>query len=151
MRDNKNRPNRSKMSFISNAKLAYYVHNMLFSSERWEILAKENGRVQRALWASTSTKNPIYQDTKYIDELIGPNTVNTVPPATLDAFRDHGTAALTLTTGLDDAQAALDELVALGISIDEVTRELEDQGVKAFSDAFSALLESVEYRRKSVI
>ena len=83
--------------------------------------------------------------------MIGPNTVNTVPPATLAAFRNHGTAALTLTTDLDDAQSAMDELAALGISIDEVTSELEDQGVKSFSNAFSALLESVELRRKSVV
>jgi transaldolase len=135
---------------VSNAKLAYVLHREVFSGSRWLKLKKAGGLVQRALWASTSTKNPDYPDTKYIDELIGPNTVNTVPPATLLAFGDHGVAALTLEADLDAAQDAMDELFALGISIDEVTRELEYQGVKAFADAYSALLESVDVRRSAV-
>ncbi|MFN2233813.1 MAG: transaldolase [Anaerolineales bacterium] len=135
---------------IASAKLAYSVHNLVFSSNRWAALKKQNGCIQRPLWASTSTKNPSYSDTKYVDELIGPNTVNTVPPATLAAFRDHGTAALTLASNLDNAQAAMDQLSQLGISIDEVTKELENQGVKSFSDAFEDLLETVENRRNSV-
>ena len=103
------------------------------------------------MWASTSTKNPLYPDTKYIDELIGPNTVNTVPPATLAAFNDHGNVALTLEADLDVAQAVMDELVTLGIEMDVVTQALEDQGVKAFADAFTALLESVERRRVTAL
>jgi len=135
---------------VSNAKLAYALHREVISGSRWLKLEEAGGLVQRALWASTSTKNPDYPDTKYIDELIGPNTVNTVPPATLLAFGDHGVAALTLEADLDAAQDAMDELLALGISINEVTRELEYQGVKAFTDAYSALLESVDVRRRAV-
>lgn len=136
---------------VANAKLAYAAHKMIFAGERWERLQAAGAKAQRALWASTSTKNPAYLDTKYVDELIGPNTVNTVPPATLIAFRDHGSVALTLEADLDVAQADMDELAVLGISIDEVTQKLEDQGVKAFAEAFTALLESVESRRKAVI
>jgi transaldolase len=136
---------------VSNAKLAYVAHKAVFSSARWGIIEQTGGRVQRALWASTSTKNPAYPDTKYVDELIGPNTVNTVPPATLVAFADHGTAAPTLETDLDMAKTAMDELATLGISIDEVTQELENQGLRAFADAYSDLLVAVENRRRTVI
>ena len=135
---------------VANAKLAYTVHGNVFSNKRWVELKRYNGRIQRALWASTSTKNPSYSDTKYVDELIGPNTVNTVPPATLAAFQDHGTASLTLTSDVDDAQAAMNHLLELGISIEEVTLELETKGVKSFSDAFTDLLATVEFRRNSV-
>jgi transaldolase len=135
---------------VANAKLAYAVHKTVFAGERWKQLEAAGANAQRALWASTSTKNPAYPDTKYVDELIGPNTVNTMPPATLIAFADHGTASLTLEANLDDAQAAMDSLASLGILIDEVTQELEDQGVKAFAKAFTALLEAVELRRKAV-
>jgi transaldolase len=135
---------------VANAKLAYAVHNQVFSNKRWVDLKRHSGRIQRALWASTSTKNPSYPDTKYVDELIGPNTVNTVPPATLKAFQDHGKASLTLTSNMDDAQAAMNQLVELGIAIEEVTNELETQGVKSFSDAFTDLLDTVEVRRHSV-
>ena len=132
---------------VANAKIAYARHKTIFAGDRWKKLAAEGGRVQRALWASTSTKNPAYPDTKYVDELIGPNTVNTVPPKTLAAFKDHGTAAPTLEADLDAAQTALDELAALGISLDEITRELETQGVAAFADAFTALLETIANKR----
>jgi len=135
---------------VANAKLAYAVHKTIFTGERWEGLRGVGANVQRALWASTSTKNPAYPDTKYVDELIGPKTVNTVPPATLIAFEDHGTIDLTLEADLNAAQAAMDGLAALGVSIEEVTQELEDQGVQAFAEAFTALLESVESRRKAV-
>jgi transaldolase/glucose-6-phosphate isomerase len=103
------------------------------------------------LWASTSTKNPAYPDTIYVDNLIGPETVNTVPPATLDAFRDHGVAASTLTRDLDQAKSAIQALEAAGISMDQVTLELEEEGVKAFADAFTQLLGTIEERRKSVV
>jgi transaldolase len=136
---------------VANAKLAYAHHKEIFAGQRWDQLRSAGGNIQRALWASTSTKNPSYPDTKYVDELIGPNTVNTVPPKTLIAFQDHGTAELTLESDLEAAQAAMDELALLDISMAEVTQELEDQGVKAFADAFTALLESVEKRRVAVV
>jgi transaldolase/glucose-6-phosphate isomerase len=137
---------------IANAKLAYHAFEETFTSARFATLkARFSARAQRPLWASTGTKNPAYSDTLYIDSLIGPDTVNTVPPATLDAFRDHGNAALTITRGLEEAQTQLAELKALGISMDEVTQELEDEGVKSFSDAFKTLLDGVEDRRKNAV
>jgi len=132
---------------IANAKLAFDLHKKFFSGERWENLNDKNGRIQRALWASTSTKNPDYPDTMYVDELIGPNTINTMPPQTLVAFADHGNPELTLEADLDAAKIAMDDLAFCGISMEEVTRELEDQGVKSFADAFTALLESIEEKR----
>ena len=129
---------------IANAKVAYARHKTVFSGERWEKLAAQGAQVQRALWASTSTKNPAYSDTRYVDELIAPDTVNTVPPKTLAAFKDHGTAALTLEADLPAAYAALDELAALGISLDAIAQELEVQGVASFSKAFTALLNSID-------
>ena len=134
---------------IANAKLAYDLYHQTFVGRRWEILKVKSARVQRPLWASTSTKNPAYPDTLYVDELIGPETVNTVPPQTLDAFRDHGTASMTLMRGVDEAQEMIKQLEASGISMDVVTQELEDEGVKAFADAFTQLLETIEMRRKS--
>ena len=136
---------------IASGKLAYAAHKAIFSGPRWEKLQAAGAKVQRALWASTSTKNPAYPDTKYVDGLIGPQTVSTVPPKTLAAFKDHGTAALTLEAGLEAAQAAMNELAALGISMPEVTQELEAQGVKSFAEAFTALLDSVEKRRVAVL
>ncbi len=136
---------------IANAKLAYAYHKEVFDGERWEHLAANGARLQRPLWASTSTKNPAYPDTLYVDALIGPQTVNTVPPKTLNTFRDHGTAALTLESDLDEASAAFDDLRGLGIAMGEVTQELEDQGVRAFADAFTALLDSVEKRRLAAL
>jgi transaldolase/glucose-6-phosphate isomerase len=137
---------------IANAKLAYHAFEEIFTSARFATLkARFSARAQRPLWASTGTKNPAYPDTLYIDSLIGPDTVNTVPPATLDAFRDHGSAALTITRGLEEAQTQLAELKALGISMDEVTQQLEDEGVKSFSDAFKTLLDGVEDRRKNAV
>ena len=114
-----------------------------------KILKVKGARVQRPLWASTSTKNPAYPDTIYVDNLIGPETVNTVPPATLDAFRDHGVASITLTRDLDKSQEAITQLEAAGISMDQVTQELEDEGVKAFADAFVQLLATIDGRRKN--
>ncbi len=136
---------------VANARLAYAKYKEVFSGERWDKLHAAGGRAQRALWASTSTKNPAYPDTKYVDELIGPDTVNTVPPKTLVAFGDHGNAGLTLEANLEAAQAAMDELAALDISMAAVTQELEDQGVKSFADAFTALLESVDVRRRAAL
>ena len=105
-------------------------------------------RPQRALWASTSTKNPSYSDVLYVDELVGPNTVNTIPPATIDAFRDHGTVdAHALTTDVDEAERHFEALAALGVDIDAITEELQVEGVDAFADAFNGLLETIEAQR----
>src|SRR5215510_4683932 len=134
---------------IANAKLAYDQYQQTFAGGRWEKLKYKGARVQRPLWASTSTKNPAYPDTIYIDNLIGPETVNTVPPATLDAFRDHGVTLMTRMRDLDEAQDSINQLEAAGISMDVVTQELEDEGVKAFSDAFEQLLKTIDERRKN--
>jgi len=135
---------------IANSRLAYAAFRETFAGPRWERLRAAGARLQRLLWASTSTKNPAYPDTLYVDNLIGPDTVNTVPPQTLDAFRDHGRAALTIHEGLDDARRLFAELESLGISIQRVTQELEDEGVKAFADAFAAMLAAIEARRSAV-
>ncbi len=137
---------------IANAKFAYDAFESIFTSPRFATLkARFRARVQRPLWASTGTKNPKYSDTLYVDTLIGPDTVNTVPPATLDAFRDHGNASLTITRGLEEAQNFFAELNAQGISMSTVTKELEDEGVKSFADAFKTLLEAIDDRRKNAV
>ena len=132
---------------IANAKLAYDEFQKVFSTRRWENLKVKGARVQRPLWASTSTKNPDYPDTLYVDSLIGPETVNTVPPATLEAFRDHGVAKVTITQGVEEAQETIKQIEERGILMDTVTRELEAEGVKAFADAFSQLLKTIDDRR----
>ena len=134
---------------IANAKLAYEAFSAIFTTRRWEALKLRGARVQRPLWASTGTKNPAYSDTIYVDNLIGSETVNTVPPATLDAFRDHGVAEITLTRDLDQARATFAQLETLGISMEVVTHELEVEGVKAFSDAFTQLIATIDERRKT--
>ncbi len=132
---------------IANARLAYEEFRKVFGGERFARLQAAGGRIQRPLWASTSTKNPAYPDTLYVDELIGPATVNTVPPQTLDAFRDHGTVARTLTADLDGARRLLDELAGQGIFIEQVAEELESEGVRAFAEAFAAMMKTIEERR----
>ncbi|CAN5615954.1 hypothetical protein BH23GEM1_BH23GEM1_00980 [soil metagenome] len=124
---------------IANAKLAYRLFEAKFSGERWERLAARGARLQRPLWASTSTKNPEYRDTIYVEELIGPNTVNTLPPATLEAFRDHGEVRQSITEGLDQAQRCLAELEAAGISMEEVTDKLLVDGLASFQKSFEQL------------
>lgn len=136
---------------IANAKLAYDDYHKTFVGRRWENLKVKGARVQRPLWASTSTKNPAYPDTYYVDNLIGPETINTVPPATLEAFKDHGVAALTLMRGVDESQNDINQLGAAGISMDLVTKELEDEGVAAFSEAIAHLLASIEDRRSRAV
>ncbi|HJR80443.1 MAG TPA: bifunctional transaldolase/phosoglucose isomerase [Anaerolineales bacterium] len=133
---------------IANAKLAYEEFQKTFVGRRWENLKVKGARVQRPLWASTSTKNPAYPDTMYVDNLVGPETVNTIPPQTLEAIRDHGKAEITITRDLDKAQEAINQLEAQGISMDVVTQELEDEGVKSFADSFTQLLATIEERRK---
>jgi transaldolase len=137
-----NHPNATELrgkAAVANAKLAYERFQQIFSGPRWEKLAAQGGRVQRPLWASTSTKDPSYPDTIYVDELIGPHTVNTMPPQTVDAFHDHGTVALTVTKDVDQARADLAALAAAGIDMDAVTDELLRQGVKLFAQAFDRL------------
>jgi transaldolase/glucose-6-phosphate isomerase len=137
---------------IANAKMAYDAFESIFTSPRFATLkARFRARVQRPLWASTGTKNPAYSDTVYVDNLIGPDTVNTVPPVTLDAFRSHGKAKLTITRGLEEAQLFFAELKAAGVSMSTVTQELEEEGVKAFADAFTTLLQAIEERRKNAV
>jgi transaldolase/glucose-6-phosphate isomerase len=136
---------------IANAKLAYDEFQKTFASRRWENLKVKGARVQRPLWASTSTKNPAYPDTIYVNNLIGPETVNTVPPATLQAFREHGVAEVTLTRDLETAQDTIRQLAAAGVSMDLVTKELEEEGVKAFAEAFTQLLGTIEERRKDFV
>ena len=133
---------------IANAMLAYDSYKRLFSGPRWENLAKKGARPQRLLWASTSTKNPAYRDVMYVEELVGSNTVNTLPPATLESFRDHGVPRASLEEDIGAARATL-EAVGKHASLDEVTDKLLDDGVKLFADAFDKLLKAVETASKS--
>jgi transaldolase len=136
---------------IANAQLAYELFLQTFGTPRFKQLAAKGARVQRPLWASTSTKNPAYPDLLYVDGLIAPNTVDTVPPATLVAFIDHGKAALTLEGHENEARQVIHDLESLGISMDRVTQELEDEGVKSFADAFTSLLKTIEERRVTAL
>ena len=136
---------------IANAKLAYAEFEQTFSGPRWAALAAQGANVQRPLWASTSTKNPDYPDTIYVDNLIGPHTVNTMPPQTIAAVLDHGRLARTLDQGLDDAQAVFDRLAAVGIHMDDVTRQLEIDGVQSFSDSFDQLRESIRNKTAALV
>lgn len=134
---------------IANGKQTYERYQRIFGSDRWKKLASKGAQTQRVLWASTSTKNPNYSDVMYVDELIGPDTVNTIPPATLDAFRDHGKPHSSLTDDLQSANRIMETLARLGISMKEVTDKLTDDGVKLFADAFDKLLKAVEKTSKS--
>jgi transaldolase len=125
---------------IANAKLAYQRYTQLFSGERWDFLASKGATPQRCLWASTSTKNPAFSDVLYVEELIGPDTVNTMPEETLLAFRDHGKVEPTLEPGIDEARALLERLAEAGIDYDDVTETLEREGVQKFTDSFVELL-----------
>ncbi|MGZ4480756.1 MAG: transaldolase [Gaiellales bacterium] len=129
---------------IANAKMAYQKFVEITSSDRWSALAERGARLQRPLWASTGTKNPAYSDVLYVDELIGPNCVNTMPEATIAAFSDHGTVARTVDARLDEARRVLEQVAAAGISMDEVTRQLEVDGVAAFSESFDSLIATIE-------
>jgi len=133
---------------IANGKLTYEAYERIFSSPRWKALAAKGAQTQRVLWASTSTKNPKYRDVLYIEELIGPDTVNTVPPATLDAFRDHGKPRQSLTEDVDGARKTMADLAAVGIVMKDVTDKLTADGVKLFADAFDTLLAAVEKNTK---
>jgi len=137
---------------IANARLAYADYKKVFTTERFQKLSAKGARVQRPLWASTSSKNPNYRDVIYVEELIGPDTVDTVPPQTLVAFLDHGVVRSgSLEEGVDLAQQALDAMETLGISYAAVTQKLEEDGVKAFADAFTELLSVLEAKRTKVV
>ena len=136
---------------IAYTRLAYDAFLKVFRGEPFARFNAAGCSVQRPLWASTSTKNPAYPDTMYVDQLIGPGTVNTVPPQTLDAFRDHGKPVVTIQNDLDGARQTLASLESLGISMDKVTAELESEGVKSFSDAFSAMLKAIDERRARAV
>jgi transaldolase len=136
---------------IASAKVAYSIYKQIFGSERFQALAAEGARSQRLLWASTSTKNPAYPDTKYVEPLIGPDTVNTLPPETLNAYRDHGQPASRLFKELDKAAAALQCLPEMGIDLDQATQQLEDEGVEKFNKPYDSLLRTLEDKRREAL
>ncbi len=136
---------------IANAKMAYQRFKEIFHSERWSHLAERGAHVQRVLYGSTGTKNPDYPDVMYVNSLIGPDTINTIPPETLAAFLDHGTAVLTIENDLDEARAQLDQLANLGIKLDDVTRELLDEGVQNFVKPYDSLLHVIAEKSAELI
>ena len=137
---------------VANAKLAYVTYLDVFSGERWERLAARGALPQRCLWASTSTKNPAYRDVLYVEELIGPDTVNTMPLETVTAFQDHGVVKeSSLLEGVDEARALLDELAAARVDYDDVVSTLEVEGVEKFSASFASLLAGIEAKRKALV
>lgn len=135
---------------VANTKATYKRFLQVFSGERWQKLADKGARVQRPLWASTSTKNPNYSDVKYVEELIGKDTVNTLPPHTLDDFLDHGTVASTITDRMDEASAILEQLEAAGVDYDKVTETLQHDGVIAFAKSFEVLMDSIREKRQKI-
>jgi transaldolase len=135
---------------VANAKLAYQQYLERFSGERWDALAAAGARPQRCLWASTSTKNPAYRDVLYVEELVGPDTVNTMPAETIVAFQDHGVVADTLTEGVDDALRLLEELEAAGVDYDDVVATLEREGVEKFAESFRALRAGIDAKRAAL-
>ncbi|MCO5948575.1 transaldolase [Mucilaginibacter flavidus] len=135
---------------IASAKKAYEIFKRAFSGPRWEKLAAKGAKVQRLLWASTSSKDPSFKDTKYIEALIGPDTVNTVPLETIEAFRDHGIALNTLAKDLDKATETLSRLKKGGVDIDIITQKLEDEGIEKFNKAFEKLLQAIESQKVKV-
>lgn len=136
---------------VANAKIAYRTYKNIFSGERFLSLKKRGGQIQRILWGSTGTKNPQYSDIKYVEELIAPDSVNTLPEATIEAFKDHGQAKITIGDHLEGAERTFQELKPMGINIDEVTDQLEREGVTLFSDSFFALLKEISLKRDSLL
>jgi transaldolase len=136
---------------IANAKLAYERYERIFSGEGWERLAAQGATKQRCLWASTSTKNPEYRDVMYVEELIGPETVNTMPLETVRAFQDHGVVADTLEQGVDEAHRLLDDLQRIGVDYDDVIDTLEREGVQKFSDSFHELLDGIGAKQRELV
>jgi transaldolase len=136
---------------VANAKLAYRRYKEIFAGTRWEDLAARGATPQRCLWASTSTKNPEYRDVMYVEELIGPMTVNTMPEETIRAFQDHGRVAPTLEQGLDEAERVFEQIAAAGIDYDDVTDTLEREGVQKFADSFAELLEGIQAKAGELV
>ena len=135
---------------VANAKLAYAAYQELFESDRFKALEAKGAKPQRPLWASTGAKNPAYSDTLYVDSLIGPNTVNTMPSKTIEAFLDHGTVERTVDHELHEARCAMAELAALGIDLDAVTHQLEEEGIASFVASFESLISGVEAKKQQV-
>jgi transaldolase len=145
------RPELRGRAAVANAKIAYESFQRLFSGPRWEKLAAHGANVQRPLWASTSTKNPDYPDTLYVDELIGPDTVNTMPDATLAAARDHATPARNIDRNVEGAHRTMEAVREAGVDIDDIVlHQLVDEGVHAFSDSYASLLETLEQRAREL-
>jgi transaldolase len=136
---------------IANAKLAYQRYKELFSGERWDKLHAKGARAQRCLWASTSAKNPAYRDVVYVEELIGPETVNTMPEETIEAFQDHGEVALTLERDVDEAKRVFEQVAEAGVDYDDVVATLEREGVDKFADSFKELLDGVQAKRGELV
>jgi transaldolase len=128
---------------IANAKLAYQRYKEIFAGDRWDALSAKGATTQRCLWASTSTKNPAYRDVMYVEELIGPKTVNTMPDETIEAFQDHGEVAPTLEQGIDEAKRVFEQIEQVGVDYADVTDTLEREGVEKFADSFAELLEGI--------
>jgi transaldolase len=135
---------------VANAKLAYALFRERFTGARWEALAARGARVQRPLWASTSTKNPAYRDVMYVEDLIGPDTVNTMPPATITAFADHGVVARTVDSHADEERALISRLEAFGIPLRDVTDTLLRDGLASFGRSFDSLIGGLESKRRSL-
>ncbi len=136
---------------IANAKLAYVTYQELFAGERWAKLEQAGATAQRCLWASTSTKNPEYRDVIYVEELIGPDTVNTMPRETVEAFQDHGSVEMTLTRDVDSARGIFDAFKEAGIEYDDVVDTLEREGVEKFAKSFQQLFADIEAKRDALV
>lgn len=136
---------------VANAKIAYERFREIFGSDRWTVLGNAGAKVQRPLWASTSSKNPAYRDVLYVEELIGPDTVNTMPQSTMNAFKDHGVISPTLTQGVDSAHRVWAQLADLGIDMEKVTQDLQVDGVRLFAESFDELLESIDSERTAIM
>jgi transaldolase len=136
---------------VANAKLAYQRYKEIFAGERWDRLAEKGATPQRCLWASTSTKNPAYRDVLYVEELIGPMTVDTMPEETIRAFQDHGRVALTLEEGIDEARGVFERIAEAGVDYDDVVETLEREGVEKFADSFAELLEGIRAKAGELV
>jgi transaldolase len=136
---------------VANAKLAYQRYQEIFAGERWDALADLGATTQRCLWASTSTKNPAYRDVMYVEELIGPLTVNTMPEETITAFQDHGVVELTLERGIGEAERTLERFAAAGVDYDDVVATLEREGVEKFAASFAELLEGIRAKTGELV
>jgi transaldolase len=149
--DEAGRPELKGKLAVANAKLAYQNYKQIFSGDRWEALAGKGASAQWCLWASTSTKNPEYRDVMYVEELIGPATVNTMPKETIEAFQEHGRVELTLEQDVDEAKRVFEQIAEAGVDYDDVTDTLEREGVQKFSDSFTELLEGIKAKRGELV